>query len=130
VDNASEFSAVMPKYTAWLEKKGLINRDGVKLKSFAFVTCGDWDLKKMMPNQCRQSRIELPTYFSSFVNIKQLYSEFYKRKEVGMKGMLNQLKMPLKGRHHSGLDDCRNISSILIRMIRDGAKIKETWQKY
>jgi inhibitor of KinA sporulation pathway (predicted exonuclease) len=34
--------------------------------------------------------------------------------------MLAKLKITLKGRHHSGIDDTRNISEIILKMIRDG----------
>lgn len=42
-----------------------------------------------------------------------------------MAGMLKNLKLELKGRHHSGLDDCRNITQIVKRLIQDGAILKE-----
>lgn len=32
--------------------------------------------------------------------------------------MLSFLRLPLVGRHHSGIDDSRNITSILTRMIQ------------
>lgn len=41
-------------------------------KSFAFVTCGDWDLKTMLPNQCRTSKCSKPKYFSQWINIKRV----------------------------------------------------------
>ena len=30
-----------------------------------------------------------------------------------MAGMLKALRLPLVGRHHSGIDDCRNIAAIV-----------------
>jgi len=44
-----------------------------------------------------------------------------------MTDMLAFLGLELKGRHHSGIDDCRNIAQVLIRMLRDGAVLAETW---
>jgi len=37
-----------------------------------------------------------------------------------MASMLEILKIPLDGRHHSGIDDCRNIAKISQRMVKDG----------
>uniref|UniRef100_A0A7S4KAW0 Exonuclease domain-containing protein n=2 Tax=Odontella aurita TaxID=265563 RepID=A0A7S4KAW0_9STRA len=37
-----------------------------------------------------------------------------------MAGMLRELGMELRGRHHSGIDDCRNIARICERMLKDG----------
>lgn len=37
-----------------------------------------------------------------------------------MEGMLNFLKLKLEGRHHSGIDDARNISKIILKLIDDG----------
>jgi inhibitor of KinA sporulation pathway (predicted exonuclease) len=35
-----------------------------------------------------------------------------------MVGILNKLKLPLDGRHHSGLDDAKNIAKILIKLMQ------------
>jgi len=32
--------------------------------------------------------------------------------------MLEALNCPLEGRHHSGLDDCRNIATIVVELVR------------
>ena len=44
-----------------------------------------------------------------------------------MAGMLSELKMELVGKHHSGIDDCRNICRIVQRMIQEGCVIQETY---
>jgi inhibitor of KinA sporulation pathway (predicted exonuclease) len=44
----------------------------------------------------------------------------YKVKAGGMVNMLNYLNIPLEGRHHSGIDDTRNIAKILLKIISDG----------
>ena len=38
----------------------------------------------------------------------------------GMPGMLEALGLPLLGRHHSGIDDSRNIAAILRELARRG----------
>jgi len=37
-----------------------------------------------------------------------------------MDKMLEYLNLTLDGKHHSGIDDCRNISKILGKMVKDG----------
>jgi len=44
-----------------------------------------------------------------------------------MTDMLDALKLGLIGRHHSGIDDTRNIARILVKMMQDGAVMRETW---
>lgn len=41
-----------------------------------------------------------------------------------MAGMLNSLRLDLDGKHHCGLDDCRNIAKIVRKMIEDGCIIE------
>ena len=84
-----------------------------------FVTCGDWDLKTMLPKHCDYLNISYPNYFSAWANIKVLFSNAYGRNAGGMKNMLDALEIPLDGTHHRGIDDCYNIAKIAQRMIVD-----------
>lgn len=54
-----------------------------------------------------------------------IFTLFYKIKSGTMVEMLNHLNIELEGFHHSGIDDCRNISKIMIRMIEDGFNCNE-----
>jgi inhibitor of KinA sporulation pathway (predicted exonuclease) len=111
VDGGVVFTDALSQYETWLMKHGLVGGD----KKFTFVTCGDWDLKSMLPAQCDTSCVKRPGYFDKWINIKFPFGDCYKTKALGMAGMLRDLKIPLKGRHHSGIDDCRNITSIVKR---------------
>lgn len=64
----------------------------------------------------RGVNIEIPEYFQTWINIKQVFSHVMGNATKGMSGMLHQLGMELEGRHHSGIDDCRNIAAIAIRL--------------
>jgi ERI1 exoribonuclease 3 len=119
--NPIKFEIALPKVDEWLLKNNLQTLKNPKGKPFAFITCGDWDIKTQIPNQCQISEISIPDHFGSWINIKEVYNAFYKKKITGMAGMLSQLKIKLKGTHHSGIDDVKNISSIVTRMIDDGA---------
>lgn len=39
---------------------------------FLFVTCGDWDLKTMLPSQCALDNIPVPAYCKTWLNIKKV----------------------------------------------------------
>jgi ERI1 exoribonuclease 3 len=98
--------------------------------SHAFLTCGDWDLKTMLPDQlARESQTNRcipssgPPPFDRWINIKKEFRTHYKNKHgKGMAEMLKRLGMELEGRHHSGIDDCKNILRIVQRMRADGWK--------
>ena len=48
------------------------------------------------------------------------------RKAPGMAGMLAALGLPLVGHHHLGIDDSRNIASIVGELARRGVLIEQT----
>jgi len=124
VDSGQTLSDTLILYNKWLMAKGLIDYDLerklIYTKNFAFITCGDWDLNKMLPGQCKREKIKVFDYYRRWINIKKSFQSFYKRNPEGMERMLKYLKIDLVGKHHSGIDDCRNICSILKRMILDG----------
>lgn len=39
---------------------------------------------------------------------------------MGMTGMLQKCGLELEGRHHSGIDDTRNIARVLWKMLEEG----------
>ncbi|MFS7901378.1 putative ribonuclease H superfamily [Helianthus anomalus] len=43
-----------------------------------------------------------------------------------MRTMMNELKIPLLGSHHLGIDDTKNIARVLQRMLMDGAELTIT----
>jgi len=90
------------------------------------VTCGKWDLDKMMVAECLKWRIIPNNLYHRFLDIKQEFQTFYKnRKGKGMAAMLVQLNIPLEGRHHSGICDCRNTAKIWQRMVKDGYQLND-----
>ncbi|KAG9034036.1 ERI1 exoribonuclease 3 [Tulasnella sp. JGI-2019a] len=133
VDNADTFPAVWKRFCEFLaEHKVTENPD-----SFAFLTCGDWDLKIMLPKQLKYEAsvapptspisTTLPSPFDRVINIKIAFGALYKlHSRRGMARMLRWLKLELEGRHHSGIDDCRNTARIVGKMLEDGWKPKVT----
>jgi ERI1 exoribonuclease 3 len=86
------------------------------------VTCGAWDLNTMLPQELRRYP-DLDSYpvYMEYINIKEAFGKCYgTEKASGMAGMLRHLGLQLEGRHHSGIDDCRNIQRILAEIVSTG----------
>jgi len=107
-----------------------------KLDRPLVVTCGDWDLKTMLPAQMKLSGMTATPVVERWCNIKICFKKLYQQETTrDMIDMLKFLKIPLDGKHHSGIDDCRNITKIVVRMLQDGTESKlapdevifETW---
>lgn len=109
VDSADTFPDVFKRYNRWLAENGCIN--------FVLVTCGSKDFDSTFPKQCKLSGIKPTGRFSQLINIKKEFEVFYGKKA---RDMTDMLKLPLIGRHHSGLDDTRNITRVLVEMLKDG----------
>ena len=122
VDGKPVLQDVMSSFQGWMETNGLLEPS---VKS-CFVTCGDWDLKKMLPSQCEYFRLPIPYYFRSWINVKQLFSAVTGERANGMPSMLHFFGLSLDGRHHSGIDDSRNIAKILVSLARQKPDIRPT----
>jgi ERI1 exoribonuclease 3 len=91
---------------------------------FVFMSCGDWDLLTCLTNECRYKGIKYNDYLCKWINVKTVYQKYTRKNKVGgMKSMLKKLDITLEGRHHSGIDDSRNIAKIVIHMLKDGMKV-------
>lgn len=121
VASAPTFPEVFARHQQWLASHGLFAHNAV------IVTCGDWDLKRMLPAQLRTSDIsEAPKIYRRWLNLKVPFRRRFPDARVGMKGMLRLLDLPLLGRHHRGIDDCHNLAAILRVLLADGLKLEPT----
>lgn len=126
-DTAIPFKEVLQEFEDWIGNHSLWKTEqGGSLNSAAFVTCGNWDLKTKIPEQCKVSKIKLPTYFMEWINLKDIYLNFYSRRATGMMTMMRELQMPIVGSHHLGIDDSKNIARVVQRMLADGAVMQIT----
>jgi inhibitor of KinA sporulation pathway (predicted exonuclease) len=93
------------------------------------VTCGHWDLRTALRNECRAKQITIPRLFRRWINVKVVFLEYVnstqlsaksKRstQQLGMAGMLDHLGIDLIGHHHSGIDDARNIARIVAALLK------------
>lgn len=113
----------LQSHQVWLTEAGVsteIHGEGESKPRFCYVTCGDWDLQTCLPRQLEYHNHKAPHMFHSWINIKRPFSNLYSTKAGGMTSMLKTLCLDLIGRHHSGIDDCRNIARICVRMLEDG----------
>lgn len=120
IDGKPVLPDVLVQFHEWMKSQKLL--DGV---NFCFVTCGDWDLKTALPQNCDYLGLSYPDYLKRWINIKNLFQTIMGRPGGGMDSMLSHLHLSLDGRHHSGIDDSRNIAKIL----RELARRKEHLQK-
>ena len=120
VDASPTFPSVLAQFERWLEKHSLLGKT-----NWAFVTDGPWDIRDFVRKQCDLSKITRPKYFNRWVNLRQMFHDFYKTsKRLGLAGMLGELGMTFEGREHSGICDSRNIARIFVRMVQDGCLMK------
>ncbi|CAH8665447.1 unnamed protein product [Dicrocoelium dendriticum] len=117
VENQPTLAQALKLFDNYLMKENL-KTDG---SLFAFVTCGDWDLKSMLPSQCDNLRIPVPSYFRRWINLKLVFTEVMGMFPVSLYHMMSTLRLPHRGRLHSGIDDARNIAAVLCELIRRGA---------
>lgn len=122
VDDQPTLPEVLDTFHKWLESNKLLNPS----ENFCFVTCGDWDLKTMLPSQCRYFGWRVPEYFKSWMNIKFVFKRLTGVPAKGMPHMLNHFGLTLDGRHHSGIDDTKNIKKILTKLLDIEPNIQPT----
>ncbi|GFP79648.1 uncharacterized exonuclease domain-containing protein at3g15140 [Phtheirospermum japonicum] len=158
-DTAITFDEVIEQFEEWLRKERdgrikLWREDGDgHLNEAAFVTCGNWDLKTKVPQQCEVSGMKLPPYFMEWINLKDIYLNFYNRRTKlmimiqlslkfelsiantfssfcmqapGMLSMMRELQIQPLGSHHLGIDDSKNIARVVQRLLGDGALLQIT----
>ena len=102
---------------------------------FIFMSCGDFD-GNQMAREAIEKKITIPNYLQRWINLKKAFPKDVNKKDLkedsnnwntvnqqdkakpcgGMTAMLEALKLPLEGKHHSGIDDARNIAKIVLTL--------------
>ncbi|KAJ3140825.1 hypothetical protein HK100_008996 [Physocladia obscura] len=122
VDAADGFEAVWAAFLRFVADRRLTELNTL------FVTCGDWDLKTMLPAQLRllvspdagTPEATSPLVLRRWCNIKTAVNKHANVSLKGMPSLLAHFNLPLKGRHHSGIDDSRNIAAIAQKLLEEG----------
>ena len=66
VDNGRTLKETMSDFDEWMVKEECLSQPSL------FVTCGDWDLKQMLPSQLAHLQEPLPPYMQQWMNIKKV----------------------------------------------------------
>ncbi|KAM9000544.1 ERI1 exoribonuclease 3 isoform 2-T2 [Sarcophilus harrisii] len=123
VDGQPNLQQVLERVDEWMAKEGLLDPS---VKSI-FVTCGDWDLKVMLPGQCQYLGLPVADYFKQWINLKKAYSfAMGSWPKNGLLDMNKGLNLQHIGRPHSGIDDCKNIANIMKTLAHRGFIFKQT----
>lgn len=123
VDGQPALNQVLERVDEWMGKEGLLDPS---VKSI-FVTCGDWDLKLMLPGQCEYLGLQVADYFKQWINLKKAYSfAIGTWPKNGLLDMNKGMSLQHIGRPHSGIDDCRNIANIMKTLAHRGFIFKQT----
>lgn len=128
VDGAETIEAVVNLARAFVAKLGL---DETRL---AVVTCGNYDLGTALKAEATNKTFPLPAWLRRWVSLKETFgaefgeAEFRKsrRGQHTMVTMMQTLRLPLNGRHHSGIDDARNIAKIVLKLLEREVPLKIT----
>nr|XP_058159708.1 ERI1 exoribonuclease 3 isoform X2 [Dasypus novemcinctus] len=100
VDGQPSLQQVLERVDEWMAKEGLLDPN---VKSI-FVTCGDWDLKVMLPGQCQYLGLPVADYFKQWINLKKAYSfAMGCWPKNGLLDMNKGLSLQHIGRPHSGI---------------------------
>ncbi len=138
MDASPDFPVAFDNLRVWLRKENCLDETRA-----LFVTCGDWDLRKMLPAQVKLTYGDTEVYytfyssrkqsltpltrsqsldpiFKRWVNIKKVFTTVTKIPiEKGfndLRQMLKALGIKHKGHLHSGRDDVRNIAKVMKKM--------------
>ena len=125
VNQGGKFPEVIRRHYKWL--KTLIP---VEQRDVYIMTVGQWDLAIQLPRDLKRWNMTLkniPKVYKRFYNIKADFVKFIKPKNkrgFGMAKMLKFLNLKLDGRHHSGIDDCKNTAKIFEKLVRKGIRFE------
>ncbi|KAI0049660.1 hypothetical protein FA95DRAFT_1488744 [Auriscalpium vulgare] len=141
VDDAPFFPEVMSRFSAFLAKNGLIHpATGERLVRFSWCSDGPFDIRDFVVKQCFISQTAMPHWLqgdvmdvrkvvSAWSDSKQNLSgkkpHFPRRMTPNITAQLGILGLPpFEGRQHSGIDDTRNITRIVIELARRGVSLR------
>ena len=89
--------------------------------SFCIITWGDSDIGTILKEQCKRLKIELPSYFHQWINLKSLFKQHFGwEPHGGLQNVVERCGYSFDGRAHSGLVDSRNTAKIVKKMLEEG----------
>ena len=111
---------------------------GIFKEEFVFVSCGDFD-GRQLSREAEVKNLRYPNYLKRWINLKKAFpkgdgkdwrfkgmADKARPTVAGMEQMLQELGLELEGRHHSGIDDARNIAKVLTTLLKKGFKLRQS----
>lgn len=111
---------------AWKNLLSFLDRHGANESNTLAISCGDWDFRAMLPAEQKFHSLDHLPLFENWCNIKHAFKSFTGKKADSMVRMLNAIGQDLVGKHHSGIDDARNIASVARWLHQQGYLFKVT----
>jgi len=123
----SNFCTSLTTITPEMAAKGLsfrhacnvILRQDFDSRNVTWASWGDFD-RRMFQRQCGDPVWDNTPYpfGPTHLNVKNLFALKHKLpSEMGMKEALQMINLPLEGTHHRGVDDAKNIATILATLL-------------
>ena len=77
-------------------------------------------MSNCLRNEAKHKNLKIPDYLKKYINIKKYFGKATKfpGQSKGMMHMIQVLNIPHKGKHHSGIDDVKNICQICIELVK------------
>lgn len=120
VDNAPPLEEVLRQFDRWCMNTLPQGASSI------FATDGCSDLQGFMYTHAVTNLGYLfPESFYHWIDVKRVFSAFFNCPPGKIKCMLDVLHRPFEGRLHSGIDDARNIASIVIGLLQWGSCLNE-----
>lgn len=153
VDKAVPLKETLQLFDEWLqkfanEKDLVLFDDGDRKQNVAVVTWTDFDIGVYLKGDCKKKSIDLPKYFQRRIDTRDHYKvgslrcldrvEDYNNEMVFLQKWtrnyrnlkfthaLQNAGIHAQGRAHSGIDDSRNLSRLVNKMVQKGYKLTFT----
>ena len=81
-----------------------------------FASWGDYD-RRQLERDCKLHRVKYP-FGKRHLNVKQLFADRWHCRPCGMFQALEMARLGLEGTHHRALDDARNVTRLLVQLLR------------
>lgn len=100
VDGAETFDRVFPEFVDWIGEE-----------PFVLCSWGAYDLNQFRVD-CARHGMAAPSSFQRHVNLKTAFASAFGVKSCGMARALEYAGLAMRGTHHRGIDDARNIADL------------------
>lgn len=100
VDAAEMFPTVFADFLDWIGPE-----------PFVLCSWGAYDLGQFRTD-CQRHQVPFPETFERHVNLKKEFAQVFGIRPCGMAKALAHAGLTLKGTHHRGIDDARNIARL------------------